>query len=434
MALSRTNTIALVEWSHLLEDFLDNIHVTFEEFTEEMTGGWLFGYVEALKLYDVKTVVFCFSSKVKITERRVHKPTGATICIIPSTRLYRHIRRTILNPYAATIAEAAGDLGGIKRLYYSLLLKFVGYASTSVIRLYSEIRRQNCSAILCQDYEHPRFDICVLIGRLMGIPVFGSFQGGNWQMSSVERFIRPHTIKAAKGLIIASGIEIERVRNKYKVPAKRVSHIFNPIDLSMWTGSHWKSIRAELNIDAQASVVIWHGRIDFYRKGLDLLLEAWENITINQPAKDYHLILVGTGNNADLLEQQLKLRKLKGIHWINNYINDRAMICAYLKSADIYVLPSRHEGFAVAPLEAMACALPLVAFNAPGVEEMLKHGESSGGILLQERNSNALAKALTRLLENKLLCKELGKLAEQNMQEHFSLSAIGIQLKKLMIQ
>ncbi len=42
-------TVALLDWSQLLEDFLDNIGVSFEAFCREMTGGWMFGYVEALQ-------------------------------------------------------------------------------------------------------------------------------------------------------------------------------------------------------------------------------------------------------------------------------------------------------------------------------------------------------------------------------------------------
>jgi hypothetical protein len=38
-------TIALLPWGDLIEDFLDTIGVSFEAFCNEMTGGWLFGYI-----------------------------------------------------------------------------------------------------------------------------------------------------------------------------------------------------------------------------------------------------------------------------------------------------------------------------------------------------------------------------------------------------
>ena len=70
-------TIALVPWGDVIEDFLDEIGVSLDEFSSKMTGGWLFGYIEALRLQGIETVVFCFSGRVTSTVRTVHEPTGA---------------------------------------------------------------------------------------------------------------------------------------------------------------------------------------------------------------------------------------------------------------------------------------------------------------------------------------------------------------------
>ncbi|HEY9769020.1 MAG TPA: hypothetical protein V6C71_11085 [Coleofasciculaceae cyanobacterium] len=59
MSFSSQPTIALLHWGNLIEDFLDTINVWFASFCQEMTGGWLFGYVNALKLSGVKTVLYC---------------------------------------------------------------------------------------------------------------------------------------------------------------------------------------------------------------------------------------------------------------------------------------------------------------------------------------------------------------------------------------
>ncbi len=56
--------VALIDWSHLLEDFLDNLGVSFEAFRAEMTGGWMFGYIDALRHAGCRTVLFCFSARV----------------------------------------------------------------------------------------------------------------------------------------------------------------------------------------------------------------------------------------------------------------------------------------------------------------------------------------------------------------------------------
>src|SRR5947209_3090559 len=90
-------TIALLDWSHLIEDFLESIGVSFEAFRDEMTGGWMFGYIDALRLAGVRTVLFCVSARVTAPWRFTHVPTGATVCVLPAPMLYRAIRRWVLN-------------------------------------------------------------------------------------------------------------------------------------------------------------------------------------------------------------------------------------------------------------------------------------------------------------------------------------------------
>jgi len=432
MPPDKSNIVALIDWNHLIEDFLDKVGLSIQGFCDKMNSGWMFGYIEALKQNNVSTILFCFSDRVKKTERFIHKQTGAVIYVLPTTRAYKYIRKRILNPYATTVEESAGNISGFKRIYYSFLLKTAAYASTPLFLLYSEIKKNNCSVILCQDYEHARFDMCVLLGKFMRIPVFATFQGGNFQISKFEKPIRPFTLKKCTGIIVASGIEIKRLTDKYQLSIDKIKKIFNPVDLSVWIGNERESVRTELKLNINSRIVIWHGRVDYYRKGLDILLDAWKQISLEQPDHQFELLLIGTGNNADILKQRLEQDKLKGVHWINQFINDRKLVYNYLKSANIYVFPSRNEGFAVAPLEAMACGLPLISFNAPGISDVLKDGEKSGGVLLPEYSSKALATAIKKLLENNKLCEELGHLAKLNIEENFSLPTIGNQLKNFL--
>ncbi|GEM_PF-5511430 len=102
--------IALLHWGDLIEDFLDTIGVSFEAFCNEMTGGWMFGYISALKLASVRTVLFCVSARVAEPMRYTHKPTGATIRVLPTPKIYHAARRQILNPYAWNLNEAIGEI------------------------------------------------------------------------------------------------------------------------------------------------------------------------------------------------------------------------------------------------------------------------------------------------------------------------------------
>jgi starch synthase len=111
------------------------------------------------------------------------------------------------------------------------------YTTTPLKLITNELRREGCTAILCQEYEYPRFDICVLLGRLMHLPVFATFQGGNYQRGWIERYLRPSSMRACKGVIIASKIEAERVQSRYGISVRKVARISHPVSLGMWNGS-----------------------------------------------------------------------------------------------------------------------------------------------------------------------------------------------------
>ena len=101
--MSNTPTIALLAWGNVLEDFIDSLGVTLETFCTEFTGSWLFGYIEALAVAGVRTELICVSARVKKPTYFTHLPTGATVCVLPTTRIYRLLQRRMLNPYGRNV-------------------------------------------------------------------------------------------------------------------------------------------------------------------------------------------------------------------------------------------------------------------------------------------------------------------------------------------
>jgi len=427
-------TIALLHWGDLIEDFLDTIGVSFEAFCTEMTGGWMFGYIDALKLAGVRTVLFCISARVTETMRYTHEPTGATICVLPAPKIYHVARRHIPNPYGWTLKEAFGeDVRGVRRIILGMLKDLSPYLATPLVGLARELRHEGCQAILCQEYEYARFDACVLLGQLMRLPVFATFQGGDFQLSRLERPLRPLTLRACAGLIVATQTEVQRVQSRYGVPSAKLARIFNPMDVANWHAMDRAEARTALGIPLDAQLVIYHGRIEIHRKGLDILLEAWERVLCDRPERDLRLLLIGTGSDAGKLHQCLTKMQLPGVMWRDEYVRDRTAILRYLSAADVYTLPSRHEGFPVAPIEALSCGLPVVATDAPGVPDILEDGEASGGLVVPRGDSMALALALGRVLDNETWRHELSKRARCRAVECFSLEAIGKQLRDFLI-
>ena len=88
----------------------------------------------------------------------------------------------------------------------------------------------------------------------------------------------------------------------------------------------------------------------------------------------------------------------------------------------------------MAPLEAMACGLPIVATDVEGIPDILDRGEASGGLVVPRNNAVELALALDRVLDDKAWSRELGKRARCRVEACFSLEAVGGQLRAFLLQ
>ena len=413
------STIALMPCGILFEDFFDTVGVSIEVFRTEQTGGWMFNYIEALQIVGVQTVLIFVSARVSQTLSFKHEPTGAKVCILPAPMLHRAFRRI-----THTLRIKGKGLCQSIDSYLILPLKLLAH----------ELKQQDINAIVFQDYEYPSFDVCVLLGKLIKMPVFGTFQGGTWQRSRLERPIRPLALRASQGLMIGPQTEIQRVKDKYKLLPQQIAHIFNPMDVTAWHSVDRLQARTELGIPHNARVVISHGRIDIAHKGLDILLETWQQICDERPNEELCLLLVGSGSDAPELQRRIAAMQLTNILWINEYIRDRDLIWQYLSAADIYIMASRREGFPVAPIEAMACGIPVIATDVNGIRDIFNEDELSGGIVVPREDPKALALALDRVLDDETLRDQLGKQARKRAEQAFSFETIARQMNDFLFQ
>jgi len=236
----------------------------------------------------------------------------------------------------------------------------------------------------------------------------------------------------ADGLVIASGEEVERVRTVYGFPESRVLPAPNPISLETWYPEDRRTAREQLGIPGQAFLVVCHGRIEWQRKGIDVLLDAWRLLVSWEPTLQLNLRLIGSGADDARLESELESDPVPGLTWVRGYSNDRSVMRTELSAADAYVLPSRHEGFAVAPLEAMACGLPVVLTDAPGTADILARGIQSGGLRVRRGDPMALAGALQRLARDGDLRARMASDALDRVRNYASVPTVGRQLARFL--
>jgi starch synthase len=304
------------------------------------------------------------------------------------------------------------------------------YLATPPLRLGAVLRAERCAAVVCQEYETPRFDVAVAVGRILRRPVFATFQGGDYHSSRLERISRPVALRGARALIIPTASEAARVRSAYRVPERKLVRIFNPIDTGFWRREPRDEARRQLDLPDDAQVVVWHGQLH-PRKGLDLLLRAWHTVRDARPERDLRLVLVGAGEQS--ARSLVGAAPADGVQFIEEWVLDRARIRTFLSAADVYAFPSRHEGFPVAPIEAMACALPVVATAAQGVRDIFEHGEADGGLVVPVDDLPGFTAALGALLDDAERQRALGQAGRARVESAFALEPVGHALRALLI-
>lgn len=406
--------LALLPWADRFEDFYDKIGVCFQDFGEKLNGGWLFNYIRALQLAGVRPVVYFVSARVVKPLRFTHRHTGAAIRVVRTPWLHRKL-------------QGACDR---LRIESSVLASTRSYVATPWRALLDEMRQDRCDAILCHEYEYPRFDEAIIAARVLGIPVFATYQAGNRPRSVIEHPLRGVAVRRAAGLFIASRREADRVRSTYRVPAERIALVPNAVDVWQWRPGDRQHARGALGIRLNARVVVWHGRVEIHYKGLDVLLNAWQQVYAARPDAGFLLLLVGSGQDRKVLRRDLALLPPDAVRWEDHWVHDPAVIQQYLAAADVAVLSSRHEGFPVAVIEAMACGLPVVATDVSGVAEAL--GDQPAGFIVPSEDPKALADALQRILDDEPLRHRLSAHARRRAEDEFSLERVGGRLRAFM--
>jgi glycosyltransferase involved in cell wall biosynthesis len=197
------------------------------------------------------------------------------------------------------------------------------------------------------------------------------------------------------------------------VDPNRVFTIYNGLDLSNWPELP-RSIKP-----SGGPLVTTLGNIRRV-KGHDIFIRAAAQIIEQYPRVQFSIA-------GDVLEPeyfaelQALVRDLSlsdNFHFVGGITNSSE----HLASADIFVLPSRSEGFSNAIIEAMAASLPVVATNVGGNAEAVMEG--TNGILVPSEDVDALSLAITRLLCDPSQAKAMGLAGRGLVVEKFTADAM----------
>lgn len=246
------------------------------------------------------------------------------------------------------------------------------------------------------------------IGRLHRTIVVASIH--NLDLETKYRRIRRLVLdvykRANRVVAISEAVRIQLLDDG--LAPDRVTTIHYGLDTAAWP----EVKRSGLSSDPVSLGCV--GRLS-HQKGYDVLLDALSLARANMPP--FRLTIVGhddEGIRPELVRRAEELELSESIHF-RGFGDD---IPSEMADFDVFLLPSRWEGFGLVLLEAMASKLPVIASDAGPVREIVVDGVT--GLLVPPGDAGALAEALVKVASDPGIRTEMGKAGYDRLVCHFT--------------
>lgn len=151
----------------------------------------------------------------------------------------------------------------------------------------------------------------------------------------------------------------------------------------------------------------------------DILVESLKQLKENYPHFDWHLTLAGDGETFKDIAKLIQDKNLHDNISLHGNLDEQELI-HWFQKLDIYVHATEGETLSTSMLQAMACGLPIVASDVPGVKNLVSNtGEF--GILVHEQTASAFSKIIGDLVNTKEKAKKMSKIARNIAIETYSI-------------
>ena len=234
--------------------------------------------------------------------------------------------------------------------------------------------------------------------------------------------------KKSAAVIANAGAVADDLATHAAVPRNHIRVVPNGVHLESFDGSSKlpAGVWEELRIPKTSTVIGFAGRLA-EQKGVTFLLEALARVYEHH--NDIAAVIVGDGPLRPALEVQaaaLNLGQL--VHFVGYQTN----VAQWMALFDVGVVPSLWEPFGISAIELMASRVPIVASNIGGLKENISDEDT--GLLVPPRDVPALTEAISRLLQDASLRKQLAEAARTLVAEHFTIASTARQIRDLYIE
>jgi glycosyltransferase involved in cell wall biosynthesis len=248
----------------------------------------------------------------------------------------------------------------------------------------------------------------VLAAKLVGIKNIVSTEHNlNYQENWLKKILKKWSLNFTKNIVAVSGA-VKTYAIAVGIPAEKIRVIYNGVETE-------KFLDLTRKYEKKNKITIGSlGRLT-EQKGFDFLIEVLAILK----DKKINCLLAGEGEDRGKLEKQIKKvglsERVKLLGWQKNTKE-------FFDSLDIFILPSRWEGFGLAILEAGLAGLPVIASRVDGIKEIIE--DKVDGLLFKKENVEELAEKIRYLTDNPEERKKLGVRLQNKAKEKFSIKKI----------
>ncbi len=237
-----------------------------------------------------------------------------------------------------------------------------------------------------------------------------------------ERRIRTEgeIMRYVERIVAASPLEKLQMSRLYGAEPAKITVIPPGVDLNMFHPIPQDEAKSWIGILCEHQNILFVGRIEPL-KGVETLLRAVAYMVQQDPTWAQRICVSIIGGDASIPIEQMqgemaRLHALREELGLTNLVTFRGkqaqnMLPYYYAASDVVVMPSHYESFGMVALEAMACGTPVIASRVGGLPYNVLDGIT--GILVPERDPEALAQEIMRLLTDDSLRRRLGEGAAQ---------------------
>lgn len=287
-------------------------------------------------------------------------------------------------------------------------------------------KEQNVEIVI-SFWAFPQGLVCMMIKRLLGLPFVVRLFPVEVSLSLNKYTIAIPILKlilSNADLVIPNSNYTKNLMRKLQFSVKNVLIVREGVDIKRFNSSiSGDEVRLLHNLKDEFLLLTVARLIE--RKGIKYLVQAMKHILQMHP--DTVLIIVGEGpQRSKLTSLTERLDIDKNVIFIGR-VSDKDLP-HYYAAADAFVLPAivdsrgDTEGLGVVLLEAMATGKPVIASNVGGIPEVVVDGKT--GILVHERDSQTLSKAIIDLIENSDRIQMFGRNARLHVTENFGWTRI----------